>query len=115
MIVKDAIEILKSIQDGLEETKFLERCSIDMAIEALQENESLAKTVIEASELLRKQRPHGECKTCKNYHPYLEQFSYKPRGDGYCENPVTTPEGVTYMNCRDEWYCANYEKEGDAE
>lgn len=36
MIKKDAIEILKSIQDGLEETKFLERCAIDMAIEALK-------------------------------------------------------------------------------
>ena len=39
-------------------SKWTEAC--DMAIEALTENESLAKTVIEASELLRKQRPHGE-------------------------------------------------------
>ena len=37
MIQKDAIEILKSIQDGLEETRFLERCAIDMAIKALKE------------------------------------------------------------------------------
>ena len=50
MINKDAIEILKSIQDSLEETKFLERCAIDMAIDALEENESLAKSVIEAGE-----------------------------------------------------------------
>ena len=42
MIPKDAIEILKGIQDNLEETKFLERCALDMAIEAL------------------KDRPHGE-------------------------------------------------------
>lgn len=60
MINKDAIEILKSIQDSLEETKFLERCAIDMAIDALEENESLAKSVIEAGELIRKKRPHGE-------------------------------------------------------
>ena len=36
MIKKDAIEILKEIQDSLEETRFLERCAIDMAILALQ-------------------------------------------------------------------------------
>lgn len=34
--------------------------AIDMAIEALQENESLARSVNEASELLRKKRPRGE-------------------------------------------------------
>ena len=37
MIKKDAIEILKEIQDSLEKTRFLERCAIDMAIEALEE------------------------------------------------------------------------------
>lgn len=36
MINKDAIDILKSIQNDLEETKFLERCAIDMGIEALK-------------------------------------------------------------------------------
>lgn len=37
MTREDAIEILKGIQDNLEETRFLERCAIDMGIEALQE------------------------------------------------------------------------------
>lgn len=63
--------------------------ALELAIEALTENESLAKTVIEASELLRKQRPHGTCKTCKHYvkggldgktyvceHPNIEQDDY---------------------------------------
>lgn len=37
MIREDAIVILKDIQDNLEETSFLKRCAIDMAIEALKE------------------------------------------------------------------------------
>lgn len=83
------------------------------AIEALQENESLARSVNEASELLRKKRPHGTCKTCKHYTPYREQFSYGYRGDGYCKSTITTSEGNAYINCHDEWYCANYEKAGE--
>lgn len=73
--------------------------AIDMAIEALKE------------------RPHGECKTCKYYSPYREQFSfsYRYRGDGYCKSNITNSEGVTYINCNDNWYCANYEKKGEAE
>lgn len=42
MIPQDAIVILNDIQNTLEETSFLKRCAIDMAIEALKE------------------RPHGE-------------------------------------------------------
>ena len=42
MLQIDAIEILKDIQGNLEETRIIERCAIDMAIEALKE------------------RPHGE-------------------------------------------------------
>lgn len=61
------------------------------------------------------ERPHGECKTCKHYVPYREQFSYRHRGDGYCKSAITTSEGEAYINCHDEWYCANYEKEGEAE
>lgn len=38
----------------------------EMAVEALAENESLAKSVIEASELLRKKRPYGEWIPCKS-------------------------------------------------
>lgn len=63
-------------------------------------------------------RPHGECKTCKNYIPYREQFSYglhRYRGDGYCKSPITNAEGQAYINCHDEWYCANYEKAGERE
>ena len=46
MIPKDAIEILKGIQNNLEETRFLERCALDMSIKALKE-----------------QKPHGEWET----------------------------------------------------
>lgn len=60
-------------------------------------------------------RPHGECKTCKYYVPYRDQFSYENRGDGYCKSVITTSEGQAYINCHDKWYCANYEKEGEAE
>ena len=58
------------------------------------------------------ERPNGTCKTCKHYIPYKEQFSYRNRGDGYCKSTITTSEGNAYINCHDEWYCANYEKEG---
>lgn len=59
------------------------------------------------------ERPHGKCRTCKHYTPYREQFSYRYRGDGYCKSTITTSEGQAYINCHDEWYCANYEKEGE--
>lgn len=36
------------------------KSAVNMAIDALQENESLARSVNEASELLRKKRPRGE-------------------------------------------------------
>lgn len=58
------------------------------------------------------QRPQGTCKTCKYYVPYREQFSNRQRGDGYCKSTITTSEGQAYINCHDEWYCANYEKGG---
>lgn len=60
----------------------------------------------------KSERPHAECRTCKHYVPYREQFSYGYRGDGYCKSTITTSEGQAYINCHDEWYCANYEKEG---
>ena len=59
------------------------------------------------------QKEHGECKTCKHYVPYMDQFSYIPRGDGYCNSTITSLEGNAFINCHDEWYCANYEREGD--
>ncbi len=43
MIPTDAIDILKDIQNNQEENDFIDRCALDMAIEALKE-----------------QRPHGE-------------------------------------------------------
>ena len=55
-------------------------------------------------------RPQGTCKTCKHYNPYRDQFSYGYRGDGYCKSTITNAEGQAYINCRDDWYCANYEK-----
>ena len=51
------------------------------AIEAFQENESLSKSVIEASELLQKKRPHGEwidgkdtCSVCGMMSEYFTQY-----------------------------------------
>ena len=63
----------------------------------------------------RDERQHGTCKTCKHYAPYRDQFSYGYRGDGYCKITITTSEGNAYINCHDEWYCANYEKAGEKE
>lgn len=55
-------------------------------------------------------RPQGTCKTCKYYVPFRDQFSNRQRGDGYCKSTITNAEGQAYINCRDDWYCANYEK-----
>ena len=54
------------------------------------------------------ERPIGECKDCKYYYPYHEQFTRKPRGDGYCEFARMSSEGVTYINCSDNWSCADF-------
>lgn len=62
MTREEAIELLENLKVCRQaHTLFnIEKEAVDMAIEALQENESLARTVNEASELLRKKRPHGE-------------------------------------------------------
>lgn len=57
-------------------------------------------------------RPQGKCKTCKYYHPYFKQFSSEPRGDGYCVIARMTPEGMTTINCNDEFGCLDYQKGG---
>lgn len=57
------------------------------AVEALQENESLARSVNEASELLRKKRPRGEwidkkdslqtfCSHCDRAIPYSDEYDF---------------------------------------
>jgi len=58
------------------------------------------------------ERPQGKCKTCRYYHPYEEQFSIKPRGDGYCVIARMSPEGMTTINCNDEFGCSDYMKGG---
>ena len=50
-----------------------------------------------------------KCKTCKYYHPYYKQFSNELRGDGYCVIARMTPEGLTTINCNDEFSCSDYE------
>ena len=57
-------------------------------------------------------RPQGECKTCRYYHPYCKQFSDEPRGNGYCVIARMTPEGMTTINCNDEFGCSYYQKGG---
>ncbi len=57
--------------------------------------------------------PQGKCKTCKHYQPYYEQFSNKPRGDGFCRIVRMAYEGATTINCHDEFGCSDYEKETD--
>ena len=54
--------------------------------------------------------PQGKCKTCKNYQPYYEQFSNKPRGDGFCRIVRMAYEGATTINCHDEFSCSDYER-----
>lgn len=56
--------------------------------------------------------PAGRCKSCKYYHPYYEQLTHIPRGDGYCVIARMTPEGMTTINCNDEFGCSDYEKGG---
>lgn len=58
------------------------------------------------------QTVESKCKTCKYYHPYLKQFSNEPRGDGYCVIARMTPEGMTTINCNDEFGCLDYQKGG---
>lgn len=58
MTREEAIEILGCIY--MEVSTDEDKEAVDMAIEALKENESLAKSVIEASDLLRKKRPIGK-------------------------------------------------------
>lgn len=50
----------------------------------------------------------GKCESCKYYYQYYEQFTHNPRGDGYCGIARMSPEGMTHINCSDDWYCADF-------
>lgn len=78
----------------------LERIVRDRVIEPIKNGELVIKEKI----------PRGECRTCKYYHPYFEKFSNDPRGDGYCVIARMTPEGMTTINCNDEFSCSDYQK-----
>ena len=95
MTNQEAIEIVKTFREAMDspitEYRDILLGALDMAIEAL-ENE----------------RPKGKCKDCKNYYPYFEQFTNKPRGDGFCGNLKMTSDGYHYINCDDNWCCANF-------
>lgn len=85
----------------------------EMAYEAYKEwNKNMVATVEQS--IIANGKPYeekGKCKTCKYYHPYYERS--EPRGDGYCVIARMTPEGLTTINCNDEFGCSDYqEKQG---
>jgi hypothetical protein len=71
-------------------------------------NDDLTCPRNELIKLLDSERPQGKCKACKYYHPYYERS--EPRGDGYCVIARMTPEGMTTINCSDEFGCSDYQK-----
>lgn len=72
MLKRDAIEILKSIQDNLEETRFLEKCAIDMGIEALHEPRPHGKWIFKYDNPLIKMG-YWECSKCKQGRLMVEE------------------------------------------
>lgn len=56
MINEDAIEILENIQEHMEETDFIDRCAIDMAIRCMRKIDMLENMVREYRQEGRK--PH---------------------------------------------------------
>ena len=88
-------ELLEKVKASPNKTNILakEKQALELAIDALNENESLARTVNEASELLRKKRPRGEwiyegvCSICGercDYH--LSGTIWIDRPANYCPN-----------------------------
>lgn len=71
-------ELLEKVKASQNKTNILakEKQALEMAIEALEENESLARSVNEASELLRKKRPRGEWIPCSERLPDKEEKIY---------------------------------------
>ena len=82
--------------------------ALDLAIKALNTMDFVEDMSNEISRLKAEQRPKGKCKDCKNYYPYFEQFTNNPRGDGFCGNFKMTSDGYHYINCDDNWYCADF-------
>ena len=99
MTREEAIDLLGCIY--MEVSTDEDKEAVDMAIEALQENESLAKSVNEASELLRKKRPHGECNQCRHY-----EGVHGVNGHAPCS--FWGLGGVLSSD-----YCSRFEKEGE--
>lgn len=90
MTREEAIECIEAIHVQMfnsGNSKWTKAC--DMAIDALHENESLAKTVNEASELLRKQRLHGEWKEVKNKNGTVIAYTCSNCGCGAWKAHIT--------------------------
>ena len=97
MTTEEAIELLENLKVCRQAHLLfnIEKEAVDMAIEALKENESLAKTVNEASDLLRKKRPHGEwldtgygtsrCSVCGEK---CQTYSMDKPRDRFCSNVI---------------------------
>lgn len=119
---KDGVEqgIRLSDRPQGKRSRYKRRCGMtnEQAIrwlKALKANEivSGAREALDiAIKALEEESPAGRYKSCKYYHPYYEQLTNIPRGDGYCVIARMTPEGMTTINCNDEFGCSDYEKGG---
>lgn len=49
------------------------------------------------------------CKDCKEYSPYLTQFGFEPRGDGYCR----LLSQFDTVNVYDGFFCAKGERKNE--
>lgn len=63
----------------------------------------------EAYERGKNERPHGKCKNCKAYR------RYGSRADGYCNISRMTPEGETFINVNETFFCSYYKEMEEAE
>ena len=113
MTNQEAIEILIKQVDGIPSDVWDEDCvkfanAVNFAIKALYTMDFVEDMSNEISRLKAEQKSKGKCKDCKNYYPYCEQFTNNPRGDGFCGNFKMTSDGYHYINCDDNWYCADF-------
>lgn len=51
--------------------------------------------------------PHGKCKKCKAYR------QYGSRADGLCDIARMTPEGETYINVNEDFFCSYFREATD--
>lgn len=102
---REAIDLLKVLKElHIVDPELIDAndvCALERAIKALKIIDEFSNRV--CSSCIMNEPKKGKCKDCRSYR------QYGSRSDGYCHITRMTPEGETYINVDEDFYCSYFE------